>query len=461
MGKKSNAIVFALAVAGAAYAVDKLWRRRPRGSSCLAQAIVCIQEQRFQEALGHLDCVPGKSRDVLLKMAHCHEQLGNLTDALVCVDRAIGDGLDAELLGQRLGLHKSLGMDEDAFRDVFALHLLRPSRENSEATAACLKAYSMRRARAHKIDGWASDINFSDFFETMFFIMDLEDPVAVFIGSGEYEKCYEYVKDESSELHRFIKGCFCYVNGDTAGTLAILKNEAYIYSRMMYAFTMVMRRKDYGARDGGLSTAEEMQLMQWEGSADQTIQFYLAKIWGCLDSTEHQMACINRCLALGQTAPALGAKIVLLIRQERREEAHALIDTALALFPENINLHCIAIECFMHSNDIQKSVSLLLQIECHHCSDPRIYIFKYLLGKAAGSPDAGLLRAAVEADPRYFRSCIYLGNHLMGTDEAPAVYEKALNSARSVDELYVAYQLLTVVETQNALLQEHPELFEK
>ena len=500
MGKAGGTVILALLVAGTAYTIRNCWGRRTRDGHRLPQAIVCMEKQDFHTALEHLRGIRNKSYEVCLKMYICHEGLGNITDAIIYINRCISMEFSPDLVEKRYLLNKRARMHRDAFKDIFMLNMIDKGQKYNEETSRCLKTYSMLKADSYQIVGWASKINFADFFDTLFFIKDLQDPTAVFIESEEYEKCFDLVRDGSSDLHRFLKGCFCYVNGDLDGAAEALRDEEYMYSRVLHLFIKTGKSKlavrgdikdtkctldsincavpDDESKDtpliepnalpkvknnalAGLSNAERALVAQCSGSKDPTILFYLAKILGNLGMQERELRAINQCLKINETAAALSHKIVILITQNKGDESMSLINRALDAFPESINLHCIAIEYFLYSQHIQRSVALLLRIESHHSSDARISLFKYLLSKAAGAPDIGFLRAAIEADPRYYKPYIHLGNHLMGTEESMHLYRKALECARNFNELYTAFQLLIVVEAQDDLLRDYPGLFER
>lgn len=542
MGRKSSAVVFIAAAAGVAYTLSQFARKKR--DPHLAQAIVYMEEEGYQAAIDHFVQVANKTPDVLRMLSTCHERVGNLVDALAYLNLCVrADSLQArstmferlygtvrrlvpghsedearpeidinQLIEKRFHLHKKCGLLMEAFKDVFLLNLLEPDAKYNSTTSECLKICSMSKARAYHISGWASDINFSDFFDTLFFLKDVHDPAMVFIASSEFKKCFEYVRDSDTELHRFLTGCFLFVNGDVHVAIEAFGKETFIYSKMMFLFVKITARpafvssagddqeerqlkseqrkntdrKDdasaqpanspsnpkthgpetrkrysdlFGTRDTDIKDAEKAMVLDLSGTEDITIQFYMAKIFGALKNTRLQLESINKCLSGRKTPPAMGYKVIMLIKMEKKEEAINLMNRALDIFPDDINLNCIAIEYFLHCNAVQRSLDLFLHIERIYPEDPRILIFKYLLGKTSGSSDVGVLRKAIGADPLYFKTYIHLGNHLMGDAESKDIYTSALKCARSFDELFTAFQLLIVVETQEALISEYPRLF--
>ncbi|KAI4291386.1 hypothetical protein PAPHI01_0660 [Pancytospora philotis] len=527
MGRRSSAVLIAAGAAGAAYALGRLLKEKRDHN--LAHAMVCLRERDYQEAAGHLAQIAFKSKRVLLLLSDCHEQIGNLADAIAYVDlclkrlresqtllgrfrglfQSLVGGADADeepagqagsaavpitmegLIARRLRLHKACDMHRAAFKDAFLLGLLTNDGKYKSATSESLKACSLERARDYRIVGWASRINFDDFFETLFFLADVQDPAAVFIASSEYEKCYELVKDGDTELHRFLRGCFCYVNGSFHQALAIFRTQAqsHLYSRLMLLFVKCTVRLDLIAapehadaasytrvRKNGapkradasglalseqsarLDEQERKALAEFSESSDPTVLFYASKIYEGLKMPERSLALLDKCIAARRTAPAVGYKIVLLLRTGALGNVEQLISDAVETFTDSLNLYCIAIEFYLHCSKIQRASELLAAIEHVYRGDPRICVFKYLISKALGRADISFLRAGVEADRRYFRVYMYLGNHLMGESEAKPLYLKALACSKSFEEAYTVFQVLTVVETEEELTREYPEL---
>ncbi|KAI5169863.1 hypothetical protein PAEPH01_1054 [Pancytospora epiphaga] len=551
-GKRNTALIIT-ALAGAAYLASKVLKKKC--DHHLAQAIVSMKDGDYSAAVEYLSQIPVKNNEVLLLLSDCHDKLHNVTDAVAYLNMCIRNirgketilgiiqditlrlmsggtaynhGDLKKLVEKRFAIYSENGMSMEAFKDAFLLSIMADDTKYKNISTEYLKVCTLERSRNYCITGWASNINFEDFFQTLFFLENVKDPSAVFLASGEYEKCYEYVSDGNTEFHRFLKGCFLYVNGDVAGAASIFIGETYLYSKMMFIFIKVTARPNFkplpvlegtvedkggmekGHKETALSETNDKSNSSTEGNdgsssksttenttktkaknftknnkkyrelaikrlnkyelnifehlldnEDLTVQLYVAKMFEGLKMVDMQLQSIDRCLTNRRTAPGMGQKIIIYIRQDRQQSAVKLITEAVTTFPDSINLHCIAIEYFLHIGDYQRGAELLQQIECFYRKDPRIFIFKYLLSKAGGNPDVGYLREGISIDPKYFKTYIYLGNHLMGDEESLQIYQDALACARTFDELFTVFQVLTVVETEQELTSEYPKLFVK
>lgn len=510
MGKKTNTVIITLAVAGLAYIINRFRNKSKKDATSLAQAIVCMEEKYFEKALSYLNNIKTKNEDILLKIATCHAKSNRPLEAINYIDKCNTKNPDIHLLEKRFFLNKKLNRHKAAFKDVFMLNMLDQNPTHQKETSECLKRYSDAQSFEHKITGQASNINFKEFFDTIFFLDDLSDPIAVFLKSGEYSKCYEYVKDSSSEPYLFFKGCFSFVNGDWDKSVKFLSTGDSVYSKVLCMWLKTHRDnekmgvklstmhadkvlcinsskndsytdeniisesegdvimgavdtadKDIANRNTKTYVPDQDLINEWYKSDDPTVLFYLSRIFENLDDQDQQIRCIDKCIQKKRTAAALSYKIIMLIKQQNAIEASRLIDESLKEFPDDIHLFCIAIEYFLIVNCIQRAYELLYEVEKFESMDVRVFILKFIVAKAAGNIDIAFLRTAIKMDSLYFKSYIYLGKQLLGTEESLDIFEKALSCARNYGELHAVFQLKAVVDMQNELLNEYPQLFEK
>lgn len=489
MGKKTTTAALAIAVGAAAYFIRKYWRRRDGARMWEMHADACILHENYTDALELLENIPNKTPSVYYKMACCHESLGNLTDALVFLNICIGSGIgtDSPSLGcleRRYQIHRRAGLYREAFRDIFTLNMLDQEQKFSKEASECLKNYSARRASTHEVSGWASPVNFDEFFSGLAALIErLDGPVQAFLQSGEYRKCYEYVKGLSDPQSRFVAGCFEYVNGHVSRAIEMLSADEYLYSRLLCCLMRAERdsigrrysgerregdgeetKADTGAADGttGGSGAEAKELLaELSGSDDPTVLFCLARICGCLGSRNQELFFIDAAISRVRAVSFLRYKIVWLIKQGVYQEAEGLIGETVDEYPDDIHTVCIAVEYYLCNGGLDISEQLLSAVEAVSEGDPRVPVLRYMVSRAAGKADATHLRTAIATDPLYYKSYIYLGNQLMGSEESRQAYDRALENARSFDELYTAYQLKTVVDVQDELLRMYPSMFER
>ncbi|KAM0680004.1 hypothetical protein GINT2_001690 [Glugoides intestinalis] len=450
--KKRNETILAGVVVAAAvcYITAKFFKTKSVREATIAHGMACFGEQKYTEALTHFTKVSKPDFNVLEKIFECHERLGNTTNALLYLNKCISLNRSESLIIKRFNAHTSLEMNKEAFKDLFLINLICKDEKYKEKTAEFLKKTSSQLARSFKIKGFASSINYTDFFDTLFFLKDIQDPAVVFLNSGEFEKCFEYVKSSTEELHKLLFGCFCLVNADFANAVKAFEKLTSPYSKILLTF---IRSKKLATKD--INALKERILTE----TDPTILLYIAKIFEGNDERTSQFDALEKCLVIYPNSCAACSLIVWYIRQKNKNEAQSLIDKSLKSYPNSINLVCIALEYYTISNNIDSAVTLLEQAERVFVRDPRIFLFKYTISEALGNPDKNFLLQGIEADPKYFKLYIYLGNTSQTGEESADAYRKALGCARSYEEIFTAYQLLIVIETQNELFKEYPDLF--
>lgn len=452
MAKKREMIVLAvLATAAMGYIASRFVQKRTKTESLKALGMVYLKEKDFKTALQAFTKVGEEDYEILLGISECHENLGNLPSALMYLNRCIKMRREKSLILKRFETHKRLDMNREAFKDLFLLSIIFKDGEYKSMATDFLKRLCMDMAKAHKVSGWASKINFSDFFDTLFFLKDEQDPAVVFINSKEYEKCFEFIVDSKEKLHRFLLGCFHFVNGDYRGCLRIFDGVDFKYDDILVT---LMRSKR-------LTVSEIEELKKSIGNEkDPTVLYYVAKVFETLDERTCQAECLDNLLEIYPCACATNSKIIWLIKQGRHEEARDLIRASLRTYPEDINLVCIALEYFIMRKDLDECTAILQRAETIYKEDPRIFLFKFMMSEMIDNPEPDFLRRGIELDPRYFKLYIYLGNALSSGKECADAFRRALECARAFDEIYTAYQLLTVVESQTEIFNEYPDLLE-
>lgn len=449
--RKEVVILTVLAAAAIGYVASRFMQKKSKSKSLRALGMVCLKERDYKAALQALSKVDGEDYGLSLAMSECHENLGNLTSALVYLSKCIKTHRERDLILRRFEIHKRLDMNREAFKDVFLLSIIFKDGGYKDMATDFLKKLSSEMARGHKTSGWASKINFADFFDTLFFLRDEQDPAVVFINSKEYEKCFEFIVDSEKKLHRFLLGCFYFVNGDYHSTFKIFDRLDFRYSDILVMF---MRSKKL--------TITEIEELKRRISAeeDPTILFYMAKVFETHNEKTCQLECLDNLLKIYPCASATNSKIVWLIKQGMHEEASSLIKASLKTYADDINLVCIALEYFMMRKNSDECIAILQRAEGIYRDDPRIYLFKFMMSEMAGQPKSSFLRKGIELDPKYFKLYIYLGNTMSSGEESAETFRKALECARTFDEIYTVYQLLIVVESQNDIFREYPDLFE-
>ncbi|ELA41261.1 uncharacterized protein VICG_01750 [Vittaforma corneae ATCC 50505] len=362
------------------------------------------------------------------------------------------------LILKRFNLHSSLEMRREAFKDLFLLNLINKDGEHKENASEFLKKICGGLAKAHKIEGLASPVNYADFFETLFFLKDKQDPAIVFLNSAEYKKCFEFVKESDNELHKLILGCFYLVNGDFTASLRTfecLENQQTGNDFVRYAKVLVSFIKSKRLTKKETENIKESLAIE----TDPTVLYYISKIFESIDSRNLQFEALQKCVTVLPNSCAFCSLIVWHIRQKNHTEAYRLIKSSLKDYTDSMNLVCIALEYFLMERKIEEAVSLMDKAEKVFTNDPRIFLFKYMISEALGRADPHYLSQGIEIDPRYFKLYVYLGNTCPSGEESAAAYRKALDCARNYDEIFTAYQLLIVTETQNELFREFPDLF--
>lgn len=142
------------------------------------------------------------------------------------------------------------------------------------------------------------------------------------------------------------------------------------------------------------------------------------------------------------------------------EDVIKLIEDSLKKYCDDINLICISLEYFLTIKKLDQCNSILQNAESAFPNDPRIYLFKFMIGEILGNPDPSFLKKAIDLDPKYFKPYIYLGNFINSGKESEKIFKKALEFARTYDEIFTAYQLYFVVKAQNDIYLEFPDIFE-
>ena len=153
--------------------------------------------------------------------------------------------------------------------------------------------------------------------------------------------------------------------------------------------------------------------------------------------------------------------IAIYNKNNNKNKAISLIKNSLKEYPESINLICISLEYFLGLKEIEEALKVLEMAEQLFKTDPRLYLFKFLISEMLGKPEPSYLEKGIQMDRKYFKIYIYYGNVCQTGEKSEEAYRNALENARSFDEIYTAYQLLIVIEKQNELFKEYPELFKE
>lgn len=451
MSKKREGFIIGLAItAGVCYLASRIIRKKERASQLFSEGIECFNQQKYQDALNCLLECGFQDFETLHRIYECHEKLGNLTGALIYLNKCISLRRIESLISKRAEIFTKLEMNRDAFKDLFLLNLILKDNDSKENASDFLKKICNRLAKSHKSEEMASPVNYSDFFDTLFFLKDKQDPAIVFLNSGEYEKCYAYVQESEDELHRFILGCFYLVNGDFTAAMKILENSQSPYSNILAQF--IKSRK--------LSPKELEDLQKkMETEEDTTVLYYMSKIFENVGNATVQYEILQKCIRLNPNSVVISSIIVWYIRQKNHSEAMSLIKASLKEYPESLNLLCIALEYYIIRKNLDEAIILLEKAEKIFGDDPRIFLFKFMVNEAMGRVDTEILKQGIRADPKYFKLYFYLGDKCTSGEESVEAYRKALECARTYDEVFNVYQLLIVVETQNELFKEFPDLF--
>lgn len=457
MAKKKDALVIGLLAGAAACLVAwRLSRENKQPTTFAAQGFAAFTEGKFEEALVLLLQVKEADFNVNLKIYECYMQLGNLTSGLAALNKCIAMRRAEELVLKRFKLHMALDMEQEAFKDLFLVNLMSNDNTHKDNASDFLKKLCAGLAKTHKIDGFASPINYGDFFETLLFLKGIQDPAVVFINSGEYSKCFDFLKENESSLHRLLLGCFYLINGDFTSALRCFEqviaggSDMFQYGEILRLF---IRSKKLTKRE-----LDELKA-RIDNEADPTVLFYIARIFESVDERTLQYEALQKCIAASPNSSAFSSLIVWYIRQGNHTEAMRLIKLALKDFPECMNLVCITLEYYLMRKNLEEAVCLMERTEKMSSGDPRVFLFKYMISEAMGKPDLELLKRGISLDRKYFKQYIYLGNACASGEESVVAYREALKCARSYDEIFTAYQLLVVIETQNELFKEHPDLF--
>lgn len=235
MQKKKDAIILGIIASVAiGYIVNKWIKKKTNSASLKAQGIIYFKEGKYKEAIGVLLQIKNPDLEVLKLLVESNEKLGKYTDALININKCIGIVQTKTEFTKRHEIHKLLGMNFESFKDLFILSVIEKDGNYKDVASNSLKKLSAMHTKSHKIVGWASDINFSDFFESLFFLKDLQDPAVVFINSKEYKKCFDFVKESNSECHRFLLASLYFVNGNILECISVLNNiKDYKYSKIL------------------------------------------------------------------------------------------------------------------------------------------------------------------------------------------------------------------------------------
>lgn len=451
MSKKRDGFIIGLAItAGACYIASKLIKKKERKAQLFSEGIEYFNQQKYQDALNcFLEC-GNQDFETLHRMYECHEKLGNLTSALIYLNRCISIKRVDSLINKRFEIFSILEMNREAFKDLFLLNLILKDNNSKERASDFLKKICNQMAKTYKAQELASPINYSDFFDTLFFLKDKQDPAIVFLNSSEYEKCYFYVQESEEELHKFILGCFYLVNGDFTSAMKIFETVSSPYSRILIQF---IRSKKLTPSD-----IDELQ-KRIETEEDVTVLYYMSKIFENIGNQTVQYEILQKCIRLNPNSVIMSSMIVWYIRQKNHSEAMSLIKASLKEYPESLNLVCIALEYYIIRKNLDDAVSLLDKAEKIFGEDPRIFLFKFMVNEVMGNVDVEILKQGIRIDPKYFKLYFYLGDKCGSGEESVEAYKKALECARTYDEVFNVYQLLIVVETQNELFKEFPDLF--
>lgn len=473
MKKRTAAAIIVTGVAGAVCIMKALRKKRRDNSTLRAQAAIALQEEKHAEALLYLRQISHPTPADLLQMSEAHEASGHAFEALSIITHLLSQQPSIELSQTRLRIHSQLGLYKMALKDLILLNILDKSTNHSEELSDALKAVSSLEAHRHTTLLPPSDILYADFFSTLTSLATIEDPATVFIQSGEYRKCWDLVKEPESDLHRLIKGCMVYVHGNLKEAIAVLADVKNELGRALLFYFLVEKRRQKSATHFRcvkskcftfvpplsafrMDANEEAKLSR---SEDPSVHFYLAKAYEYLEMPEKQQKSLERSLELNSSFPATVYKIILSIKQRNNVEALELIKAAEKVFPEQLNLHCIAIEFFVREGLHNEALEWLCNMERIDTSDPRTHLFKYIVGRAIGKPNPQHILSAIDSDPLYFKTYIYLANHLMDTDRSIEASKAALHHAHGFDEAFTAYQLVCFVETHEEVKRECPSLF--
>lgn len=520
VNKKDSAILGIAFTIAVCFIASRLWNSKTKKSENLTynKGIVAFKEKDYEAALTHFLAIQSPDHDTLYMISQCYINLGNPLNALKYIDKCIqmhkskipnetleGNIIESEqiendnekeinikskldmeddesskdqgdssvhsqkstdhyktvpqsinnksiedLVQLKFKIHNSIGMEREAFKDLFLVNLLNNNSTNKEKANEFLKKICLNLSKVHKIEGMASPINFSDLFDTFLFLKDEQDPAIVFINSKEFEKCYHYVFESELPLHKFLLSCFYICNGDQQSALNILEKLDLNYARILIKFIKAKKLKN--------DAIEDLK-RQIKTETDSTCLLYISKIFESIGDTKHQFEALQACISIFPNAPAYSSLIVLYIKQKNHSKAISLLKTALKEFPDSINLVCIALEYFLLLKEIEEATKIMEMSEKLFPEDPRLYLFKYMISEVLGKPDVNYLKKGISIDPKYFKMYIYYGNVCSSGEESEKAYKTALACARSFDEIFAAYQLLVVVETQNELVKEFPELF--
>lgn len=454
MGKKKEiAILGVVAAVAIGYFANKIIKKGIKRETSKAQGITSFKEKDYKKAIEILSILEDPDFSTCFMIYQANEKTGNLSNALVWINRCIKIKKESELFLKRHEIHKALDLNYEAFKDLFILSMLNKNGGYKEIASGFLKKYSMNQTKTHKISGWASSINFSDFFENIFFLNNLQDPLIVFINSKEYEKCYEFVKDSNDPLHQFILGCLHFVNGHIKDSAIVLeKGKDYPYSKIFLKFIKAKKLKE--------NEIDDLKKLV-EKEEDTTVLYFMSRIFEAVNEMDYQCRCLDKLISLNAVAPVFNLKIISYFKRGMAEEAAKLIEQSLKSFPDDINLICISLEYFIAVKDMERCQAILRSAENAFKNDPRIYLFKFMESEANDNPEPEFLKTSIRLDDKYFKPYIYLGNSLSDGEECARLFKKALDCARIHDEIFTAYQLLTVVEAQNDLFNDFPELFVK
>ncbi|ELA41260.1 uncharacterized protein VICG_01749 [Vittaforma corneae ATCC 50505] len=90
MGRKKDALILGILASAAAYFLtSKLIRNKKQASTLAAQGFASFKEQKFGEALAHLLQIEHPDFEVNVRIFECYERLGNLTSALIYLNRCL------------------------------------------------------------------------------------------------------------------------------------------------------------------------------------------------------------------------------------------------------------------------------------------------------------------------------------------------------------------------------------
>lgn len=469
VNKKDTAILGVAITLIACYIGSKLWKyEKKTDKTAYNKGLVAFKEKEWDIALTLFLSIPDPCFDTFYMIAQCYINLNNSISALKYLDKCIsiareeknsknssftemGNGQPLiEIAKLRFQIHNSLGMSRESFKDLFLINLINNSNENKEKANEFLKKLCLNLSKSHKMEGTPSPINYTDLFDTFLFLKDEQDPAIVFINSREFEKCFEYVLESEKPLHRFILGSLYLCNGDQQSAIDIFNELDFHYSKILIKFIKAKR----------LTTEEIEQLKdKMKMEQDPTILLYLSKIFESVGDIKNQFEALQNCISIFSNAPAYCSLAVMYIKQKNHGKASALIRSALKEFPESVNLVCIALEYFLLIKEIEEATKVMEMSEKLFPNDPRLFLFKYMISEVLGKPNIGYLERGIELDPKYYKLYVYYGNVCSSGEESQKSYEKALSCARTFDEVFAAYQLLVVVETQNELFKEFPNLF--